>query len=395
MITILFLSANPDQTDKLELIKECNLINQKIRSSAGRELLKLEQRHDISIKWLIEELLNYNPQILHFSGHGSEKSALIFKNENTGQIEEVPPSALSNLFKVLGKKIDLVFLNACYSEKQARAIAEYVNCVIGMSDGISDIAAIEFASTFYSSLGFGRNVNDAFDLAIAQLGLLSKTGDSIPKLIVKEGKSASKIYIVGNKNKLSFQPNNDISDNWESSIRDHQKYNLSLDKQEKDQTEDTSTNRNIKVGDISGTGIIVGSHITTGDVTIGIEQSIKQNPQNEYLQGLKKLTGELSKEYEKYNVPQEKQTEINQSIQDLEKEVKDLKSETKVEDLKPSQEKQIDAKTTTMIEKIVDALPALSETIVNFTPLSPFSKLIRGEMQNIVDAVKEYKNSKS
>ena len=83
MSTILFLSANPDGTDKLELIKECNIINQKIRSSAGRELFKLEQRHDISIKSLIEELLNYNPQILHFSGHGSDKSALIFKNENT------------------------------------------------------------------------------------------------------------------------------------------------------------------------------------------------------------------------------------------------------------------------------------------------------------------------
>ena len=94
MFTILFLSANPAQTDPSYLIKECNLINQKIRASAGRELLKLEQRHDISIKWLIEELLNYNPKILHFSGHGSEKSALIFKNENTGQIEEVPPSAL-------------------------------------------------------------------------------------------------------------------------------------------------------------------------------------------------------------------------------------------------------------------------------------------------------------
>ena len=94
MITILFLSANPAQTNPLDLINECNIINQKIRASAGRELFKLEQRHDISIKWLIEELLNYNPKILHFSGHGSEKSALIFKNENTGQSEEVPPSAL-------------------------------------------------------------------------------------------------------------------------------------------------------------------------------------------------------------------------------------------------------------------------------------------------------------
>ena len=86
------------------------------------------------------------------------KKSLIFKNETTGEIEEVPPSALSEVFKVLGNKIDLVFLNACYSEKQARAIAKHVNCVIGMSDAIPDITAIEFASTFYSSLGFGKSI---------------------------------------------------------------------------------------------------------------------------------------------------------------------------------------------------------------------------------------------
>ena len=385
MITILFLSAIPAETKPLELIKECNLINQKIRSSVGRKLFKLEQRHDISIKWLIEELMNYNPQILHFSGHGSEKSALIFKNENTGEIEEVPQSALSEVFRVLGKNIDLVFLNACFSEKQATAIAKHVNCVIGMSDAIPDDTAIEFASTFYSSLGFGKNIQDAYDLAMIQLGLLSMSGDRIPKLIVKEGMDASKISISANESKSSSQLNNDISN-----------HNLSMDKQGQHKIEDTSNNGNITVGNISGgTGIIIGKDITTGDVIIEIDQSIKQNPQNEYLQGLKKLTDELSKEYEKYNVPQEKRTEINQSIQDLEKEVKDLKPETKMEDLKPSQEKQIDAKTTTLIEKIVDALPATSETITNFTPLSPFSKLIRHGVQNIVDAYKKYNESQS
>ena len=117
MITILFLSANPTQTKPLQLIKECNTIDQKLRSSSEKGTFKLEQRHDISIKWLIEELLNYNPQILHFSGHGSEKNSLIFKSENTGEIEEVPPSALSEVFRVLGKNIDLVFLDACYSER--------------------------------------------------------------------------------------------------------------------------------------------------------------------------------------------------------------------------------------------------------------------------------------
>jgi len=225
MNTILFLSANPKGTDELDLIKECNIINQKIRASAGgRDLFKLEQRHDISIKALIEELLNYDPKILHFSGHGSEKSALIFTNENTGQSEEVPPDALANLFKALSNKIDVVFLNACYSEKQAKAIAKHINCVIGMSDAVYDTTAIEFASMFYLSLGFKRNIKEAFDLAAVQIGMLSLPGPAVPQLIVKEGIDPSKLFINGTAPPPPPPPTSQtLCDQFESLKQNHQK----------------------------------------------------------------------------------------------------------------------------------------------------------------------------
>jgi len=226
MNTILFLSANPKGTDELDLIKECNIINQKIRASAGgRDLFKLEQRHDISIKALIEELLNYDPKILHFSGHGSEKSALIFTNENTGQSEEVPPDALANLFKALSNKIDVVFLNACYSEKQAKAIAKHINCVIGMSDAVYDTTAIEFASMFYLSLGFKRSIKEAFDLAAVQIGMLSLPGPAVPQLIVKEGIDPSKLFINGTAPPPPPPPptSQTLCDQFESLKQNHQK----------------------------------------------------------------------------------------------------------------------------------------------------------------------------
>jgi hypothetical protein len=225
MNTILFLSANPKGTDELDLIKECNIINQKIRASAGgRDLFKLEQRHDISIKALIEELLNYDPKILHFSGHGSEKSALIFTNENTGQSEEVPPDALANLFKALSNKIDVVFLNACYSEKQAKAIAKHINCVIGLSDAVYDTTAIEFASMFYLSLGFKRSIKEAFDLAAVQIGMLSLPGPAVPQLIVKEGIDPSKLFINGTAPPPPPSPTSQtLCDQFESLKQNHQK----------------------------------------------------------------------------------------------------------------------------------------------------------------------------
>jgi len=200
LITILYLSANPANTEPLELNKECNKIDEELRYAAGKGIFKLEQYHDISLENLIKQILNYEPHIVHFSGHGSPSSSLIFKNEENGQIQVVPPNALSKVFKILSKDIPLVFLNACYSEDQAKAIAEHVDCVIGMSRAISDEAARKFSVSFYSSLGFGKSIRDAFDLATVNLELLEIPEESTPKLlVVKEGVDPLKLFIPEGK----------------------------------------------------------------------------------------------------------------------------------------------------------------------------------------------------
>ena len=168
---------------------------------------------------------------------------------------------------------------------------------------------------------------------------------------------------------------------------------------------DNAAGGNIAGGDnisatVSGsTGVVnVGKNITTGDIMVNLDQSIKQNPNNEYLKGLKEITDQLSKEYEQYNVPEAKRNNINQSIQDLQTEVKDIKPTPKVEDkptpkvenLSLSKQITIEAKTTTLVEKIFDALPQASETIANLIPfLSPFSKVIRGGVESLVNAYKK------
>ena len=182
------------------MIRECNKIQEELQFAAGREgrrnIFKLEQRHDISTKDLTKQLLNYSPRIVHFSGHGSPESALIFKNEERGEIEVVSPNALSSVFKVFSNEISLVFLNACYSEEQAKALSKHVDIVIGMSRAISDQAAITFATQFYSVLGFGRSVSDAFNLAKAQVMFSDLPEEDTPQLLAKEGVNPAK-YFVG------------------------------------------------------------------------------------------------------------------------------------------------------------------------------------------------------
>ncbi|MDF0682551.1 MAG: hypothetical protein P0116_16455, partial [Candidatus Nitrosocosmicus sp.] len=66
----------------------------------------------------------------------------------------------------------------------AKAISEHVNYVIGMSREISDKAAMKFSVSFYSSLAFGKSVEDSFQLAKVDLKFESIPEDATPKLLV-------------------------------------------------------------------------------------------------------------------------------------------------------------------------------------------------------------------
>jgi hypothetical protein len=144
----------------------------------------------------------------------------------------------------------------------------------------------------------------------------------------------------------------------------------------------------ITVGDVSGQGIIIGKDIQIGSINIDSLNKELKNVPSEYKDSLKKFSDELNKELKKYQVPKEKTDQIQQSIVALGKEVEDVTPgrEGKVDYVKQT---NIEARTTDVIGKVLDALPPAAETIALFTPLNPFSRLIRTGVQKIVDAVKQ------
>ena len=197
MVKILFLSANPVNTPELELIKEFNEIDERLRATRFRDKFELIQRHAITVRDLTQVLLQHEPEIVHFSGHGSEQGALIFQDKE-GKAQEVPPSALTEVFRVVNnnKNMRCVFLNACYAENQAEAISRDVDCVIGMSKAITDEAAREFAVYFYQTLGFGKSIQDAFDLAKAQLMMFNIPEEGTPRLKYSPGIDPAKVILI-------------------------------------------------------------------------------------------------------------------------------------------------------------------------------------------------------
>jgi len=171
VVPILFLAADPTDASRLRLGEEFREIQEKLKLAKLRDRFRLElpqlstRPADIS-----QALLDVQPQIVHFSGHGTSKRALCFENQ-VGETHLIQPDALAALFEQFAHQINCVLLNACYSEYQAKAIAKHIQYVIGMNQAISDEAAIAFAIGFYQALGAGRTIREAYKLGCVQIGL--------------------------------------------------------------------------------------------------------------------------------------------------------------------------------------------------------------------------------
>jgi CHAT domain len=211
LISILFLSANPKDTQPLELVKECNNVSDKMKSAKYGAQFKFDQRHEVSAARLDEFLLDYKPQIVHFSGHGSDDGIIMFQNVD-GQAEGSEIRDVADLFRILNErdsipKIRCVVLNACYSKRQAKAISKYVDCVVGMKNAIRDDAARIFAESFYYPLCSGESVYTAFELGRNKVARLRIPGQDIPKLLSHKDIDPKKItFIVSSENVDSGKP---------------------------------------------------------------------------------------------------------------------------------------------------------------------------------------------
>ena len=154
------------------------------------------------------------------------------------------------------------------------------------------------------------------------------------------------------------------------------------------ENEQKDNKSSINVGDITNSkGVIIGTNIQTGDINIDtINRAIEKNP-SEYLQGLKSFSEKLNQQLKENQVAPEKVQEVQKSVNDLQKEIQDIKPGTE-DNIDPGKRLVIEGKTTTLVNRVLDAIPAASEVIATFTPLAPFSKLIRKGVEQIVDAVK-------
>ncbi len=170
---ILFLAANPVATSRLRLDEEVREIEAGLQRAKHRDRFTLQQKWAVRSRDLQRAMLDCQPQIVHFSGHGiggTTDTGLVLE-DITGQPKLVSTEALTALFKLFERSVECVVLNACYSERQARAIAQHIPYVIGMNEAIGDRAAIEFSVGFYDALSAGKSVEQAHKSGLVAIRL--------------------------------------------------------------------------------------------------------------------------------------------------------------------------------------------------------------------------------
>ena len=194
-VTILFLSANPKDTNGLRLEEEIREIEQSILRAQKKDRFNLIKKGAVRVGDLQFYLTQDKPTIVHFCGHGSLQGQIILEN-NIGQAISVPVAALERAFKAVRENVRCVVLNACFSYPQACAISKHVDCVVGMSSSIQDKAAIAFSSAFYLGIASGTSVKVAFDRGITEIMLWSIPDENVPKLICRRGINPAKVFLL-------------------------------------------------------------------------------------------------------------------------------------------------------------------------------------------------------
>jgi WD40 repeat protein len=218
---ILFLAANPQGTGRLRLDQEVRDVDEGLRRSQQRAQFELQQRWAVRPRDVQRAMLDLNPQIVHFSGHGegsefvgeADRSqpirrmeldedlaadaigGLVFEDD-AGNPTLISGRALAGLFGLFTDYVECVVLNGCYSATQAEAIAQQIPYVIGMTKAIGDRAAIEFAVGFYDALGAGRSIEDAYKLGCVAIQMAGIAEHLTPVLLQKKVEGSGKLWNV-------------------------------------------------------------------------------------------------------------------------------------------------------------------------------------------------------
>lgn len=210
-VEILFLAADPRRDfagkpasrESLELDEEYRAIQERIRKGSHRDFLDLRACWAVRTQDLLDALNEHRPRIVHFSGHGRHSEGVVLLAPD-GRPEPVGPHFLVQVFSTLTDATSVVVLNACYSKRQAEAIAQVVGATIGTERSITDESAIAFSEAFYGAIANNQSVDTAFRQAEAVLTSVRR--EHRPTLLLRPGLDPRLLRLIKVPDKTNYEP---------------------------------------------------------------------------------------------------------------------------------------------------------------------------------------------
>lgn len=192
-VRVLILTSQPDRMSakspkfpRLRLEDEGREIQLALRSGVfGRQFevtyLPAVQAEDLS--WA---LLEYEPDLLHFSGHGYRGAILLRRPD--GSAWPITGEVLARHLKIFkSTRLRCVILNACETSHEAEMVAREVGAVVARSGSVRDQAALVFSKYFYEGLGYGKTLREAFDSGCCGVDTLGGWGEAAKPQLLGEG----------------------------------------------------------------------------------------------------------------------------------------------------------------------------------------------------------------
>jgi hypothetical protein len=161
--TVLFLAASPKDMTPIRPDQERRDIEHELQLDPNRGAFQLVDYAAARLTDISRALVRHKPDIVHLSGHGDRDGRLYVEDER-GFGRPTNIEGMAELFGEHRATIRCVVVNACHSERLARAISQRIDYAVGMGSAIQDSAAITFSVGFYQAFFGGEDVPRSFAL---------------------------------------------------------------------------------------------------------------------------------------------------------------------------------------------------------------------------------------
>jgi uncharacterized repeat protein (TIGR01451 family) len=184
-IKVLILAANPPDTEALRIDREISEIQKTIRSGKDRDNIEVSIHLAVGPADIIQALLDHEPRLVHFAGHGGGPSGSIAVENDYGLAHIVPVDGVVHLFRTFGSSVRCVLVNACDTEKLAWELSAVVPYAIGMRQSVRDMSSIRFSAGFYQALAAGKSIEEAFQLGVIMLMMTPVGSDALSPVLFR------------------------------------------------------------------------------------------------------------------------------------------------------------------------------------------------------------------